>query len=109
GIRTNTFPQRGVEIRRRREFDHFLMPSLHRTVPFVEVNHLSGAVTENLHLDVTRVDHGLLEENRRVAERGLGLPGGRLDRLAQLVTVEHPAHATAATPRDRLDEDRKAD
>ena len=67
---------------------------------------LPGAVGEDLHLDVARLDDGLLDEDGRVAERALGLAHAGLDRLAQVLGVVDPAHAAAATAGDRLDEQR---
>ena len=52
---------------------------------------------------------GLLEEQRRVAERALGLAHRRLERLAQLRRVVDPAHAAPAAAGDGLGEDREAD
>ena len=42
-----------------------------------------AAVGQDLHLDVARVDHRLLDEDGRVAEGALGLAHAGLDRLAQ--------------------------
>ena len=67
------------------------------------------AVGEDLHLDVARVDHGLLDEDRRVAERALGLAHAGLDGLAQVLRVVDPAHAAAAAAGDGLDEERVRD
>ena len=44
------------------------MPSLHTAVPVKEVNDVAPRVSQDLHLDVTRVEHGLLEEDRRATE-----------------------------------------
>ena len=41
---------------------------------------VAGAVGEDLHLDVPRLDDGLLDEHGRVAERALGLAHAGLDR-----------------------------
>ena len=67
---------------------------------------LPCAVGEDLHLDVPRVDHRLLDEDRRVAEGALGLAHADLDRLAQVLAVVDPAHAAAAAAGDRLHEQR---
>ena len=52
------------------------------------------------------LDHGLLDEHGRVAERALALAHAGLDRLAQVLRVVDPAHAAAATAGDGLDEER---
>ena len=99
----------GVEVGRRRDLDDLLVAALHRAVALVQVQHGAGAVGEHLHLDVPRVDHGLLEVERRVAERGVGLALGRLERLAQGRGVVDAAHAAPAAAGDGLDEHREAD
>ena len=97
---------RRVEVRRRRDLDDLLVPALHRAVPLEEVDHVAVAVGEDLDLDVPRVDDGLLDEHRGVAEGALGLPHAGLDRLAQRLGLVDPAHAAAAAAGDRLDEQR---
>ena len=99
----------GVEVGRRRDLDDLLVAALHRAVALEEVQHGAGGVGEHLHLDVPRVDHGLLEVERRVAEGGVGLALGRLERLAQRRRVVDAAHAAPAAAGDGLDEHREAD
>ena len=77
----------GVEVGRRRDLDDLLVAALERAVALVEVDDLAGAVGEHLHLDVPRVDHGLLEVERRVAEGRLGLALGGLERVAQALAA----------------------
>ena len=93
-------------MRRRRDLDDLLVPSLDRAVALEEVDHVPRAVGEDLHLDVPRVDDGLLDEHRRVAERPLGLAHAGLDRLAELLGCVDPPHAAPATAGDGLDEER---
>ncbi len=57
---------------------------------------LPCAVPEDLHLDVARAPHQLLEIHLVVAERGFRLAPGRRDELVQLRFVLHDAHAAAA-------------
>ena len=109
GIGTHLLARGGVEVGRRRDLDDLLVAALHRAVALEEVQHGAGGVGEHLHLDVPRVDHRLLEVERRVAERGVGLALGRLERLAQRRGVVDPAHAAPAAAGDGLDEHREAD
>ncbi len=104
GVGADAVAQGGVEAGGGREFDHLLVAALHRAVPFEQVNDVALAVGEDLHLDVTGFDDGLLQEHRGVAERGCRLPGRRLDGLPQLGGVLDAAHAASAAARDRLDE-----
>ena len=62
-------------------------------------------VGEDLHLDVTGLDHGLLDEDRRVAERALRLAHTGLDRRPQSFRLVDTAHAASAAPGHRLHED----
>jgi len=59
---------------------------------------------------VARLDDGLLDEDRRVAEGALGLAHAGLHGLAEVLGVRarrvDAAHAAAAAARDRLDEQR---
>ena len=109
GIGTHLRAGGGVEVGRRRDLDDLLVAALHRAVALEQVQHGAGGVGEHLHLDVPRVDHRLLEVERRVAERGIGLALGRLERLAQRRGVVDPPHAAPAAAGDRLDEHREAD
>ena len=61
-------PRCRVQQRRRRLFDHLLMPALQAALPFTEVHHVAETVGEHLHLDVSRVQHEALEEQRVVTE-----------------------------------------
>ena len=94
---------------RRRDLDDLLVAALHRAVALEEVDRLARAVGEDLHLDVARAEHRLLEEHRRVAERAVGLAHRRLEGLAQVFLLLDPAHAAPAAAGDGLGEDREAD
>ena len=107
GVGAHALADRRVEVRGRRDLDDLLVAALHRAVPLEQVDDVAGAVGEDLHLDVPRLDHGLLDEHRRVAERALGLAHAGLDRLAQVAGLVDPAHAAAAAAGDRLDEQRE--
>ena len=48
-----------------RDLDHLLVAPLQRAVALVEVHDVARGVGEDLHLDVPRVDDGLLQEHRR--------------------------------------------
>ena len=80
GVGTHAGAGVGIEVGRRRDLDDLLVAALERAVALVEVHDLAGAVREHLDLDVPRVDDGLLEVERRVAEGGLGLALGGLER-----------------------------
>ena len=95
-----------VEVGRRRDLDDLLVAALHRAVALEEVDHVALAVGEDLHLDVARLDDGLLDEDGRVAEGALALAHAGLDRLAQQLRVVDPAHAATAAAGDGLDEER---
>ncbi len=83
------------------------MPTLHAAVAFEQVHHVAVGVGQDLHLDVARVEHRLLEVQRRVTERGLGLAAGGLDGLGQRGEIGDAPHAAAAAAGHRLDEQRK--
>ena len=68
GVRADRLAGLRRQVRGRRDLDDLLVPALHRAVALEQVHDVPGAVGEDLHLDVPRVDHGLLEDHRRVAE-----------------------------------------
>ena len=111
-VGAHAVPDLGVEVGRGGDLDDLLVAALHRAVALVEVDDAAlgaGAVGEDLHLDVARVDDGLLDEDRRVAEGALGLAHAGLDRLAQVGAVVDAAHAAPAAAGDGLDEERRRD
>ena len=67
---------------------------------------MARAVSEDLHLDVPRVDDGLLDEHGRVAEGGLALAHAGLDRLAEVLRVVDLAHPAATAAGHGLHEQR---
>ncbi len=106
-VGTDPFPQFGIQVRCRCQLDDLLVAPLQAAVPFEEVNHVAVGVGQDLHLDVARVDHRLLEKHRGIPERRLRLPAGGLDRLLQVVRLVDPPHPPAAATRDSLHEYRK--
>ncbi|CDO27231.1 hypothetical protein BN979_00002 [Mycolicibacterium vulneris] len=106
-IRADPLAQPGIQIRRRRQLDHLLMPPLHTAIPLEQVHHIALGIGQDLHLDVPRVDDGLLQIHLRVAERRLRFPRRRLHRLGQRLRVAHPPHAAPTTTGHRLDEQRE--
>ena len=88
-----------VEERGRRAFNDLLVAALDRAVALVEMDQRAVGVAEDLHFNVSGVDHQLLEIDLVLAEGGLGLALGRLDRLQEAVLVlDRPHAATAAAP-----------
>jgi hypothetical protein len=59
---------------RGRLLDHLLVPPLERAVP-LEQMHRARAVAEDLHLDMARLLHEFLYQNRVVAEGRRASPG----------------------------------
>lgn len=75
GVRADPVAEFRVQVRGRCKLDDLLVAALHRAVPLVQVDDVAVLVGEDLHLDVARVDHGLFEEDRRITECRVGLPG----------------------------------
>ena len=109
GVGAHPLAQLRVEVRGRGDLDDLLVASLHGAVALEEVDDVALAVGEDLHLDVPRADHGLLEEHGRVAERRLGLAHAGLERVAQVLASLDPPHTAPAAAGDGLGEDREAD
>ena len=93
----------GIEVRRRRDFHHLLMPPLHGAIPLVEMDQIAVLVAEKLHLDVAGLGDELLDEHVGAAEGGERFPLGLLERRRELLlALDHP-HAASAAPLGRLE------
>ena len=109
GVGAHALAEVRVEVGGRGDLDDLLVPPLHRAVALEEVDDVAGAVGEDLHLDVARADHRLLEEDGGVAERRLRLAHRRLQGPAQVLLPLDPPHAASTAAGDGLDEDGEAD
>ncbi len=92
-----------------RLLDHLLVAPLDRAVALVEVQDVALLVGEDLDLHVPGLDDELFEIDVAVAEGGLGLGLGRIERRPQADVVVDDPHAAAAAAGDGLDDDRVAD
>lgn len=99
----------GVQIRSGRDLHHLLVAALHGAVPLVEVHGRTGAIGQDLHLDVARPQHGLLDEHGRIAEGAVGLAHRALERVAQVLGPLDATHPAPAAAGHGLGEDREAD
>ena len=99
----------GRERRARRLLDDLLVAALVRAVAQADRPRAAAAVGDDLHLDVARGRHELLEQHGAVAEGllGLGLRAG--ERGRKRLGLVDAADAAPAAPRRRLDHDREAD
>ncbi len=97
-----------VQIRRRRELDDLLMPSLQRAVALEEMDEIAVPIADQLHFDMASPPDEFLEENIAHAERGPGFALGLFNRFIELFGFEGYAHAAPAAPHRRLDDDRIA-
>ena len=59
-------------------------------------------VSQHLHLDVARIDDGLLDVNFAVTERPLGFAARRIERRLKLFASVDQSHAFAAAARSRF-------
>src|SRR6266568_9628634 len=86
-----------------------LVAALQRAVALAEMNGASLAVAEHLDLDMARPLQILLEVDRVIAERGLGLGAGGGERVREVVGAVGDLHAAAAAAGGGLDQHRKSD
>ena len=88
-----------VQIRGRRTLDHLLVAALHRAVALEQMHQIAMTVAEHLDLDMARAAHQLLQIDLVVAEGGLCLAAGHIQRGGEFVLVfDHPHAATATAP-----------
>ena len=64
---------------RRRLFQHFLVPSLHRAVALEQMHCVAVRIAEHLHFDMPRPLQVALDEHAVISERGLGFTSRRLE------------------------------
>src|SRR5690606_4789291 len=88
---------------------HLLMAPLEGAVALAQMDGAALAVPENLDLDVARLFEKLLDINRIVAEGGLCLGPGGLERVNEVRLAAGDLHAAPATAGGRLDDARIAD
>lgn len=108
GIGGHAVPDRRVEMGCRCDLDHFLVAPLHGAVALVQVDHVAGAVAENLHLDVARTLDELLDEHGPVAKSGEGFGAGAVEHLLHLVHLADHPHASTTTSVRGFEDDREA-
>ena len=95
--------------RRRRLFDHLLMPPLHRAVALEQMHEMSVRVADDLHFDVPRAIDEPLDVQRAVAERR-ARPRSARARIdsSSACGVADDAHALAAATGRGLEHDGQA-
>ena len=94
--------------RARRDFDDLLVAPLDAAFALPQMAHRASAVADDLHLDVTRAWHQLLDIDVAVAERRARLGLAALVCFFELIEMMDDAHPAAAATCDRFDHDRGA-
>ena len=79
--------RRLIEIGRGRALDHLLVAALDRAVALEEMDQVAVRVAEDLHFDVARAAHQLLEVDLVLAEGGLRLALGGCDGVESLSSL----------------------
>ena len=95
-----------VEGRRGAFLPDLLVAALERAVALAQMDGVALAVAEHLDLDVARLLEVLLDIDRIVAEGGLGLGLGGLERVDEVVLRARHLHAASAAAGGGLDDDR---
>ena len=95
--------------RRRSLFDDFLMTALHAAIALEDADDVAVGISEDLHLNVARLDQVLFQQHGIVAERGCSLALAAGQRSSKLLRRIDTAHALAAAARIGLDHHRIAD
>ena len=100
--------QRGIQMRRGRDFDDLLEAPLHAALALAEMRDVAAQIADDLHLDVARARNQLLHVERAVAERRFRLRTAAFPGRRDLLRVHHRPRAAPAAARDRLDHHRRA-
>ena len=90
------------------DFDQFLVAALDGAFALADVAHCAVLVGGDLHLNVAGAGDEALDEERAVAEGGLGFAGAALEGVGDLVRIGDGAHAASAAAGDGLDHYRAA-
>ena len=72
----------------------------------MQMNHVAEMVSQDLHLDMSRILNVLLNENRAVAEVFLSLARGAFQLMPQVFLLPDNVHSLAASTRSSLNQDR---
>jgi hypothetical protein len=96
-----------VEFHARRDLDDLLVPPLHRTIAFVQVNDVAMLVAENLDLDVFRARNVALEEHRGIAEGATGFALRFIEQIREIAGLVHHAHPATTAAECRFDDERE--
>src|SRR5262249_33574471 len=101
--------RRGVDERRGRLLDHFLIAALDGALALAEMNHIAVLVAKHLDLDVAGIDDELLDEPALIADRRFRLGPRARKAFRPLGRRSGDAHALAAAACRGLDHHRVAD
>jgi hypothetical protein len=86
-------------------FDQLLVAALQRTFAFPQMAD-RGAITEDLHFDVPRVDQHFFDIEAAVAESRVRFGGATRERVVELIDSADHAHAAAAAAGHCFDDQR---
>ena len=97
-------PNALVESHGGRDLDNLLVAPLHRAVALVQMQHISVAIAQNLHLNMLRPWNVFFEEDSGISKRPPGLALGFIQQVDQIFATRHHPHPTPATAKGRFDD-----
>ena len=103
GVGADSLAQVAAERGAGGDFDQFLVAALDGAFALADVADCAVLVGGDLHFDVAGAGDEALDEERAVAEGGLGFAGAALEGVGDLVGVSNSAHAASAAAGDGLD------
>ena len=92
------------QVRRRRRFDHLLVPALGAALALAEVDQATGLVAEELDLDVAGAREEFLDVETAVAESAFGFGAAAFVRLVDVAGRGDDAGPAPAAAAERLDD-----
>src|SRR3989338_5301723 len=105
----DVFALRLGDLRRRCNFDQFLVAALDGAVAFKQVNHVAVAVAQYLHFNMPRVDHAFLQKNFRLAKSLAGFRNHAFEVADEVFVAIATANAAPAAAIGGLEHHRVAD
>ena len=92
---------RRIEIRRRSFLDQLLVVALDRAIALEQMDEIAVLVAGDLHLEMARPQHQLLDQQRRIAEGGLRLAPRQIERRRSARLARIPAACPCRRRRPR--------
>src|SRR5579884_1208173 len=105
----NALAQSWIEVKRRCNFDHFLMAALEGAITLEEMDEVAVTITQELHFEMAGAGDEFFQEHIGNTEGGSSLAAGLIQSVIELFGAGSHTHAAPAAAHRRLDYHRKTE